>query len=234
VRTTQDWSRLGGLLIVLLAVAACLAVFSQRVLGTAAGPEAEILATLKETEAEGLSLTVPGSPLPLKSQKHRFGRITVAVEPGGQRAEAYATLDFDGTLGPTQVGTAGVERVPFVRRDGDWVPEGSVAPRLVAVVAALESRRRALEAADAAALSRLAGPDTPGVGGPEWEQLASMHARSYRAEAWFVRLEREEAVVTEHWRLQGALPARPVDVRGERRLSLKLDGDEFLYSAGLM
>jgi hypothetical protein len=234
VRTTQDWSRLGGLLIVLLAGAACLALLSQRVLGSAAGPEAEILSTLKETEVEGLTLPVPGSPLPLKSQKHRFGRITVSVEPGGQRAEAYATLDFDGTLGPTQVGTAGVERVPFVRRDGDWVPEGSVAPRLVAVVAALESRRRALEAADAAALSRLAGPGTPGVGGPEWEQLAAMRVRSYRAEAWFVRLEREEAVVTEHWRLVGAHPARPVDTRGERRLSLTLHGDEFLYSPGLM
>ncbi|MFP2913296.1 hypothetical protein ACLESD_51510, partial [Pyxidicoccus sp. 3LFB2] len=117
--------------------------------GRGAGPEAEIITALKETEANGLTLPVPGSDVPLKSQKHRFARITVVVEPDGQRAEAHATLDFDGTLGTTGVGTAGVERVPFVVRDGDWVPEGSAAPRLLAVVTALESRRRALQAADA-------------------------------------------------------------------------------------
>jgi hypothetical protein len=234
VKTTEEWSRLGGALIVVLALGAALAVFAPRFLGAAAGPEAEIITRLKETETDGLTLPVPGSDVPLKSRKHRFARITVVVAPGGERAEAHATLDFDGTLGPTEVGTAGVERVPFVRRDGDWVPEGTAAPRLLAVVTALESRRRALQAADADALARLAAPGTPGVGGPEWEELRRMRARGYRAEAWYVRLEREEAVVTEHWRLQGALPARPVDTRGERQLSLTLRGDEFLFSPGLM
>jgi hypothetical protein len=234
VRTTEEWSRLGGALIVVLALGATLAVFAPRFLGAAAGPEAEIITALKETEAEGMTLSVPGSDVPLKSRKHRFQRITVVVAPGGKRAEAHATLDFDGTLGTTTVGTAGVEHVPFVVRDGDWVPEGSAAPRLVAVVAALEARRRALGVADADALARLAAPGTPGVGGPEWEQLRRMRPRGYRAEAWYIRLEREEAVVTEHWRLQGALPERPVDTRGERQLSLTLRGDEFLFSPGLM
>ena len=234
MRTTEEWSRFGGALILLLALGATLAVFAPRFLGAAAGPEAEIITALKETEAYGMTLAIPGSDIPLKSQKHRFARITVVVEPGGKRAEAHATLDFDGTLGPTQVGTAGVERVPFVFRDGDWEPEGTAAPRLVAVVTALEGRRRALQAANADALARLAAPGTPGVGGPEWEELRQMRARGYRAEAWYVRLERDEAVVTEHWRLQGTLPARPVDTRGERQLSLTLRGDEFLFSPGLM
>lgn len=234
MRTPEEWSRLGGVLILLLALGATLAVFAPRLLGAAAGPEVEIITALKETEARGLTLPVPGADVPLKSREHHFARITVVVEPGGKRAEAYATLDFDGTLGNTRVGTAGVERVPFVRKDGDWVPEGTAAPRLVAVVAALEARRRALQAADADALARLAGPGTPGVGGPEWEELRQMRARGYRAEAWYVRLEREDALVTEHWRLQGTLPARPVDTRGERQLSLTLRGDEFLFSPGLM
>ncbi len=234
MRTTEEWSRLGGALIVLLALGATLAVFAPRFLGAAAGPEAEIITALKETEAEGLTLPVLGSDVPLKSRKHRFARITVVLEPGGQRAEAHATLDFDGTLGTTEVGTAGVERVPFVVRDGDWVPEGTPAPRLLAVVTALESRRRALGAADADALAKLAAPGTPGVGGPEWESLRRMRTRGYRAEAWYIRLEREEAVVTEHWRLLGALPERPVDTRGERQLSLTLHGDEFLFSPALM
>ncbi|NOJ78995.1 hypothetical protein [Myxococcus xanthus] len=234
MRTTQDWSRFGGGIIVILALVATLALFVPRFLGAAAGPELEIITALKATESSGLSLPVPGAPGPLTSRQHRFARITVNVAPGGQRAEAQATLDFEGALGDTRVGTAGVERVPFVVRNGSWVPETTAAPRLQAVVTALESRRRALQAADAESLGRLAGPGTPGVGGPEWEQLRQVRARGYQAEAWYVRLERDEAVVTEHWRLQGALPARPVDTRGQRQLSLSLSGDEFLFSPSLM
>ncbi|ATB46456.1 hypothetical protein [Corallococcus macrosporus] len=232
--TTQDWSRFGGGLIVFLALGATLALFIPRFLGAAAGPELEIITALKETESSSLWLPVRGAPQPLKSQKHRFARITVNVAPGGQRAEAHATLDFEGTLGDTRVGTAGVERVPFVVRGGKWVPETTAAPRLQAVVTALESRRRALQAADAEGLERLAGPDTPGPGGPEWARLRQVRARAYQVEAWYVRLERDDAVVTEHWRLRGALPAKPVDTRGERRLLLSFSGDEFLFSPSLM
>jgi len=234
VRTTEEWSRLGGLVIAALAVLAACAVLIPRLLGFAAGPEAEVITALKRTEAYGLSLPIPHSAVPLTSEELHFARITVTVEPGAKRAEAFATLDFEGRLGATQVGTAGVERVPFVLKDGDWTPEPSAAPRLVAVVAALEARRRALETADAEALSRLLAPGNPGVAGPEWDELKMLRGRVYRAEAWYIRLEREEAVVTEHWRLQGSLPSRPVDTRGQRSLSLTLHGDEFLFSPGLM
>ncbi|MFY2563707.1 hypothetical protein ACN469_39295 [Corallococcus terminator] len=234
MKTTEEWSRLGGLVIAGLAVLAACAVLIPRLLGFAAGPEAEIITALKHTEAYGLSLPIPHASEPLTSQEHHFARITVKVEPGAKRAEAFATLDFEGKLGATQVGTAGVERVPFVLKDGDWTPEPSAAPRLVAVVAALEARRRALETADTEALGRLLAPGNPGVAGPEWDELKMMRGRVYRAEAWYIRLEREEAVVTEHWRLQGSLPSRPVDTRGQRSLSLTLHGDEFLFSPGLM
>nr|BDT32736.1 hypothetical protein MFMH1_24050 [Myxococcus sp. MH1] len=234
MRSTEEWSRLGGLVIAGLAVLAACAVLIPRLLGFAAGPEAEIITALKHTEAYGFSLPIPLADAPLVSQELHFARITVTVEPGGQRAEAHATLDFNGTLGPTRVGTAGVEKVPFVRRGGDWVPEKNTSPRLVAVVTALEARRRALEAADAEGLARLSVPGNPGVGGAEWNELKTLRGRLYRAEAWYIRLEREQAVVTEHWRLQGSLPSRPVDTRGQRSLSLTLHGDEFLFSPGLM
>lgn len=234
MRTTEEWSRLGGLVIAGLAVLAACAVLIPRLLGFAAGPEVEVITALKHTEAYGISLPIPGAAAPLVSQKLHFARITVAVAPGEKRAEAFTTLDFQGTLGATQVSTAGVERVPFISRSGEWVPEGTTAPRMVAVVTALEARRRALEAADPEALARLLGPGIPGVAGPEWEELKLMRGRVYRAEAWYIRLEREEAVVTEHWRLQGSLPSRPVDTRGQRSLSLTLHGDEFLFSPGLM
>jgi hypothetical protein len=237
VRTSEDWSRLGGILIAVLALVT-LAALGPGMLGLAAGPEVEIITALKRTERDGLSLSLPGLSQPLTAREHHFARITVRVEPGGQRAEALATLDFTGTLGDTEVSSLGVEQVPFVLRDGDWVPEGLAAPRLAAVVTALESRRRALEGGDMAALARLMGPagdagGAVGVGEPEGETLLALDRRRYRAGAWFIRLERDEAVATEHWRLEGHLPSRPVDQRGERRLLLLRHGQEFLFSSAL-
>ncbi|MFY0524685.1 hypothetical protein ACN28I_16500 [Archangium gephyra] len=170
MRSTEDWSRLGGGLIIVLAAAAAMVVLVPRLLGVAAGPEAEIITALKTTEREGLSMTLPGVQAPLESQKHYFARITVNVEPGGERAVAWATLDFDGKLGATAISSLGVERVPFVRRGREWVPENLAAPRLAAVVRALESRRRALESGNRQALAGLRAPGLEAnMGGGEAE-----------------------------------------------------------------
>ncbi len=237
MRSSEEWSRLGGVLIVLLAAAAAMVVLVPRLLGVAAGPEAEIITILKSTEREGLSLTLPGVDAPLTSREHHFARITVNVEPGGQRAVAWATLDFSGRLGRTQVSSLGVERVPFIRRGRQWVPENLAAPRLAAVVRALESRRQAMEAGDREALAglRTPGAEVDGGGGEaELERVMQLQRRRYRAEAWYLRLERDEAVVSEEWRLEGQLPSRPVDEKGQRRLSLARNGEEFFFSSGLM
>jgi hypothetical protein len=243
VKSTEDWSRLGGILIAVLAIT-MLAIIGPRVLGLAAGPELEVITALKTFERDGLKLFLPGLPTPLTAREAVFDRITVRVEPGAKRAEALATLDFTGSLGDTEVSSLGVEQVPFVLQDGSWVPEGRAAPRLAAVVGALEARRRALESADTGALARLWAPPegdagnpdaggSVGVGEPDLETLLALRKRRYRAEAWFIRLERDEALVTEHWRLQGDLPARPVDQQGERRLRLLRLGEEFLFSSAL-
>ncbi|MBN1205463.1 MAG: hypothetical protein JXB05_11140 [Myxococcaceae bacterium] len=239
MKSTEDWSRLGGILIAAVAFV-LVALLGPRGLGLAAGPEAEIITALKRTERDGLSLSLPGLPAPLTARQHHFNRITVRLEPGGQRAEALATLDFTGALGATEVSSLGVEQVPFILREGEWVPQGLPAPRLAAVVAALEARRRALEAGDAQALARLSAPERAGdaggsgeVGGPELEVLLALERRRYRSGAWFIRLERDEAVATEHWRLEGDLPSRPVDQQGERRLSLVRRGQEFLFPSAL-
>ncbi|SEU35446.1 hypothetical protein [Stigmatella erecta] len=233
MRSSEEWSRLGGGLIVVLALGTVLAVMAPRVLGLAAGPEVEIITALKRTEADGLSVMLPGVSTPLTGRTHRFARITVRLEPGGQRAEALATLDFNGKLGKTEISSLGVERVPFVQKDGVWAPEGSAAPRLAAVVAALEFRRRALEAGDTSALNRLVGRDA-GVEGTQLDAVLALGRRRYQSQAWYIRMERDEAVVTERWRLEGVLPSRPVDEQGERSLSLLRDGDEFFFSPTLM
>ena len=237
MRSSEDWSRLGGVFILVLAAAAALVVLVPRWLGVAAGPEAEIITVLKSTEREGLALAIPGVEEPLRSRKHHFARITVDVEPGGERAVAWATLDFEGQLGRTGISSLGVERVPFVRREREWVPERLAAPRLVAVVGALESRRRALEAGDRRALERLLAPGleaSTGGGEAELARVLELRRRRYRAETWYLRLERDEAVATEAWRLEGQLPSRPVDEKGQRRLSLVRHEEEFLFSSSLM
>jgi len=53
-------------------------------------------------------------------------------------------------------------------------------------------------------------------------------------EAWYLRLERDEATVGERWRLTGTGPSGRVDLRGERRLRLQRRGEEFFFSPGLM
>jgi len=169
----------------------------------------------------------------------------VRVLPGGQRAEALSTLDFTGTLGDTDISSLGVEQTPFFLRDGSWVPEGPLAPRLLAVVHVLEARRQALDSGDTAALERLSAPPeadaglepdaggSVGVGQPDLELVKALKKRRYRAEAWFIRLERDEAVATEHWHLEGDLPSRPVDQQGQSRLMLVRRGEEFLFSSPL-
>jgi hypothetical protein len=243
VKSTEDWSKLGGIIIAALALA-MLAGVGPRVLGLAAGPEAEIITALKRLEKDGIELSLPGAAAPLQSREVHYDRLSVRVEPGGQRAVVLATLDFTGSLGDTQVSSLGVEQVPFVNDGGDWRLEGRAAPRLTAVVESLEARRRALEAGDPEALARLSISESDdggapgqggsvGVGEPDLETVLALTKRRYRAEAWFIRLERDEAVATEHWRLQGDLPSRPVDRMGERRLNLLRRGEEFLFSFAL-
>jgi hypothetical protein len=244
VRSSEDWSRLGGIIIAALAIGT-VAVVGPRMLGVAAGPEAEIITEVKSRERDGLKLSLPGLPAPLTSRQAFFDRITVRVEPGGKRAEALATLDFTGALGDTEISSLGVEQVPFVLQSGSWELEGRLAPRLAAVVVALEARRRALEAGDTEALARLTAPPdgdgglepdaggSVGVGQPERDMLLALKRRRYKAEAWFIRLERDEAAVTEHWHLEGDLPSRPVDQQGQSRLILQRRGEEFLFSSPL-
>jgi hypothetical protein len=188
-----------------------------------------------------MSLPVPGAPAPLRSERLRFSRVSVAPGEGGAPALARATLDFEGTLGESRVSSLGVEEVPFapvrLGQARDWRPVGAAAPRLVAVVAALEARRQALEAGDTGRLERLVLPGTapasPGAAAA-LSSVLSLRERGYRVKAWFVRLERDEATVGERWHMRGEGPGGPVDQRGERRLRLVRRGEEFFFSPGVM
>ncbi|MBF5042796.1 hypothetical protein IR215_10395 [Simulacricoccus sp. 17bor-14] len=232
------------------ALALALLLLSPRLLSLSAGPRAEILTALKSLEQRGLELSVPGSPQPLRSRTVHFSRLSVGpadgAGPPGAAALARATLDFEGALGATKVSSVGVEQVPFAPGASGsggvarWRPVASAAPRLVAVVAALEARRQALEAGDRTRLAALSAGGAPQGAAPKASeealaQVLSVQDRDYRAEAWYVRLERDEASVGEHWHLTGSAPGGSrVDLRGERRLLLVRRGEEFFFSPGVM
>lgn len=222
-----------GVLAVVVALGTVFAVFGSRLLGLAAGPEPEILTVLKKAEAH--PDTVQVGPL-VKVLKLSYQRLTVLVEPSGERALVTGTLDFEGQLGEsrlaTKVSSLGYERLPFVLREGSWEPEEGWAPRLQKAVEALEARRRALEAYDVAALRRLSGGLDGGLAG--LEELAVMRGRALKVEAWLLRSEPSGALVSEEARLTGSLPDRPVEDTAARRLNLAWDGAGFFFPEGFL
>lgn len=226
---------LGVFLAVLLAGAA-LGVLLPRFLKVAAGPDSEVIAQLKDTERTGLSLPVPGVQTPLEAQSHRYDRFTALLEPDGQTLHLGCTLELTGKLGAIRIGSFTAERLRWTYQTGSWTPDGGQAPLLTGVVAALERRRRALERLDQAALAGLLEPGASPA--PEdLRELAAFGAlrnRRYEVQAWYIRVEGDDAVVTEDHRLSGDLPDRPVDRSGPRRLNLKRIGREFFFSARLM
>ena len=203
----------------------------------ASGIEVDLITRLKTTERDGLSVPVPGVPVPLVSQRHHFDRITIRVDSSRQTATAVATLDFDGTLGEVKVSSLGLERVPWQLREGAWAPVEGWAPTLARVVGALEARRGALEAGSLTRLAALrGGEDVPPPPGEEAALAGLLHVRQrrYQVRAWYIRAEREEILVTEEYRLTGQLPDRPVDEGGRRHLILRPRGRDFFFWPGIM
>lgn len=207
----------GGVLLVL-------GVLADRLLGFATGPEVDIVTQLKRAE-RGIDLPVPpyGTLVGVKLQ---YQRLSVTVDEVARTAVATGTLDFTGVFNRnTRVSSLGLERVTFHYKDGDWVPDATVAPRLVAIVSALEVRKRRLEAGDF------------GEGGDAAEvaRFGQISKRTYRSDAWFIRSEREEVEVAEDYRLTGNGLDRPTDEKATKRLTLTEDeAGRFFFPNGLL
>jgi hypothetical protein len=208
-------------------------VLAPRLLGIVAGPEADIVSQLAHTEREGLTLSIPGAGAPLTSKHHHFDRIVVQTDLHAGSAEAASTLDFSGRLGFTEVSSLGVEKT-LLTYAGGWKPASGWAPRLAAVVSALDARRRAIEQGDVGTLASLARAEAGVASDPELARILTLEDRAYAAKAWYIRLDRDSASVTEEYRLSGKLPDRPVDEEGRKSLALQRDGGEFFFPKGLM
>lgn len=197
---SQLW-RFAGFLLATLVLALAVVLLGPRLLG-AAGPEEEIITALKREEQRGLSVRLPFGTL--RSTALQYQRLSVTLGPASQTATVTGTLDFVGFLErssspfPTAVSSLGLERQRWRLKDGAWAPEDGPVPSLSAVVAALEQRRALLSAAGDAGVTH----------------------RVYRAEAWYVRSEREGATVSEDYRLEEDRRERPVYERGTTRFEL--------------
>lgn len=197
---SQLW-RFAGFLLATSALALAAVLLGPRLLG-AAGPEEEIITALKREEQRGLSVRLPFGTL--RSTALQYQRLSVTLGGASQTATVTGTLDFVGVLErpsspfPTAVSSLGLERQRWRLKDGVWAPEDGPVPSLSAVVAALEQRRALLSAAGDAGVTH----------------------RVYRAEAWYVRSEREGATVSEDYHLEEDRRERPVDERGTTRFEL--------------
>ncbi len=233
---SPDARRALGFFVALAAVGAGGWLVATRLVGLAAGPEAEVITLLKRAELEGLRLEIAGADQPLVGAAVHFDRFTVSADPAAGSALAVGTLDFTGRFGETAVSSLGLERIQFRASGFSFEPEGSLAPRLVAICAALESRRHALEVGDSVRLAALTGaPKGAGrVADPEVLRVLAVVGRRYRALAWYVRSERGEVLVSEDYQLSGSVPEKPIDERGSHRLRLVEIGREFFFSEGLM
>lgn len=201
-----------------------------RLLGDAAGPEIEILTVLKEAESKGFELNV-GMPQPLLSTRAHFDRVSVTVQRA-DRAVVTATLDFDGKVDATTVSSLGAERVPFIRKDGEWQPVSGFAPVLTTIVKKLEARRQGLQEGK---LEMICSGRKDSGESSELQKLLQVQHRRMRVSQWLIRSEREDVTVTEEWRINGDLPDRPVDDIGTRRLLLRPSSDgELCFPDGLM
>ncbi len=222
---TNDLRRFVGFLVLAVFGGSAAVVLLPKLLGFAAGPEAELVTRLKQSERAGLEVPVKGHPATIKSRRHEYQRLSVEVNLEEQRADVAGTLDFEGTLGLTRVHSLGSERVRFTLEEGEWEAKDGFAPQLGRVVAALERRRVELER------GLLSEPSRWGISRKEAAALLAIEGRSYQAQDWFIRLEPGSARVTEEFRVQGTLPERPVDDKGRTDLSLFLEGQEFFFQA---
>lgn len=220
----DEGAKVLGFLAATVALGLVVAVFGDKLLGTAAGPENELITWLKKKERPGEAFDEAGL---LVGERVNYQRLSVVVAPDGQSATVSGTLDFTGTRSGVKVSSLGFERVRFARRGDEWRPLDGPAPRLNAILRALDRRRRALQAGDI--------PDAEGLDRAEAERLRRLQGRRFTVEAWYIRSEKEGVEVSEDFHLEGELPERPVDERATRRLSLAEDSrGEFLFPRGLL
>jgi hypothetical protein len=128
-------------------LAACPALF-------AGDPTSQVRRALDDLSRQGLKADVAGRSLALHQLE--FSEVTV---DGREPPQVLLHVEASGTWGAAALGYYGGERISFGGRYGRLAPPAVWLPKLDAVLIALAARDAALEARDAVALARLAGPE---------------------------------------------------------------------------
>jgi hypothetical protein len=189
-------------------------VFGTRGLSCVAGDDGQLVALLKEQEAKPFETQV--GDVRLLAKRLNYQRLTIDLN--GEQATVTATLDAEAVWSQdTHVSSLGLERIPFQKQHGEWVPTRGYAPLLFETLSALEARRRRIEN----------GSVSPAEMDPEdYALVTRLNETRCKVKAWFIRHEADAVTVTEEFELRGALPDRPIAERRTRRLRLfrKEDG----------
>ncbi len=201
------------------------------------GPSWAINRALDEISEAGIQDKAEGTDL-----QFRFVSRTMEVE--GDEATVFARGEASGFLQGVRTECICVEAIPFVRAEGGWSVDGFPLARLAAVSAALDARHKAFENRDVDAYRALAHADY----GDDPDSLRDLRARletvladvgdePVRQEilARTMRVERNEAIVTERWRLSfGEDDAGEEAVEGRARYVLVPTDDGWRFTSGLM
>lgn len=189
-----------------------------------AGPEGEIARYL-EVHAAGATFAIPGGDS-VKVTSARFDHVL--VKPEGEGYTAVTQVDAEAIYGAgVPVSYIGLERIPFVRVDGQWSPKGALLPGLQDVGATLLAHRQALLHHDLAALRALLAQ------GYQGDRAALKGSLTDEGEAieirrWTIRVERGSASVSEE-----VAPSRTFRARGQLRLELVREAGGFKILSGL-
>lgn len=176
----------------------------------------------------------PGTRLTL-----RF--VSDTIEVHGDHATVYARGDADGTYRGVKISCIAVGPVPFVRKDGRWQADGFPLPRLAAVWKVLDARVSALERRDAAAYLALVSrryqdgkTDEATLARRITARLSKTSALHLAVVERVLRVDPDETVVTEQYRLTAKTGGRSVSHDGRAQYVLRLENGRWRFTRGLM
>ncbi|MBI5544912.1 MAG: hypothetical protein HY901_13560 [Deltaproteobacteria bacterium] len=201
------------------------------------GPEGEIARVL-EAQRSGVTCLVPGRG---KLELSAVSFAHVLVKPEGEGYTAVGQVDAEGLFaGATGVSYLGLERVPFVRRDGRWEPKECLLPALHEVVWLLSDRRAAAQEGDAERIERLVAKSWRDERFGREQAIAQLQARlaapapQSKVERWVVRAERGKIDALEE--TSGQAPSEADGQRRPRKTRLELvrEDGKLRIAAGLL
>lgn len=241
---TRVW---GSSLLVLILCASCEPIL---------GAEGGVSLVLKKAEKEGSQWTIlregqPATTLHLKQVRFRHvlvkpenrGCPSAAANSRGNPAKVFvavAKVEAEAVFNQkVLVSYLGLERIPFTRREGKWVPCQALLPELSDVLSLLDARARALQDSDWVKLESLMA--IKNWRDSRWNRkqaLAQVKGRlhsssfgGYKPSRWIIRVDREGGEVLEE---KKEIDSEGATFSGKVRSLLFREEGKFRFASGIM